>query len=1026
MSNHHIQGLFIALTICFIAVHPANSQTAKQMFSNSGIWQDYGMPLSNKNFPKIRGRLVNVNWSEIETAPNTWDWTIFDSDINQHVIDSLPIILLVYTGMNAPGWIYSNGVPKVLETDSSGNTNTYSPYYLDEDYNVYFKRMITNVRQHIQTLASSVKTKIIGIQGCYGSTGDQIAYKGAVPDNYAITSNQFDSLFKVFSIYYYTEYKDSLLKKDSALKIRLLSNPYYADSSQLYWLLKNCPGGWTKCGTFAKGAQLNFEFDKNEWLYDVLNKPSNGQYVHGRSEVIGAHLSSGWWTKNQYKQMFAIMCSCIYWGLDWPNETSDFIQNSKFDSAFAFFNKYAGQKVAGTATNALCALKDALDASDSERFPASQYGIIDRYNTARYSNIYNSFIPYGAKLEDISVLTGSEYANLSASGTNDVGWHLLPGNYERFLHQINPNATSAGFWNIDEAHNDVMYGRFGRGFDIANNKTALYFDVEDNFFRNAPLNSAYPITIEITYYDNGKGSWQLYHDAQGNSNKLAATVTCTNSGTWKKRTVTLNDAYCGNKSVYGSDFYIKNAGNENVIFSTVELSRKEQPDAGLITTALPAFDTVCINTETTPKCFVINGASLNGTQVKVNALSGYLFSTNSTGPFTSTLLLNDYGSAINETVYVKQVTSTAGDFTGSISVAGGGSKVAAVKTISVVQNTSPELNAFVSMQTCYNQKDGYIDLQPSNGKGPYKYKWTNDMQQLWTDSSEDVNGLIQANYKVVVNSSRGCSTSKTFAITQPEKIVVSAVEDSSILCKGGSTTVTVIATGGTPPYIGTGVISVKSGNRSFPVTDVNNCKGQTNLIIDNGTISAPPKPDGINGPSYASKQQANLVYSVQKPNNSYVYTWGVPADAIITSGQFTKSITVKWGLLTGNVTVKAANNCDSSNSISKKVMISNNLDDENANFISASADIFTTGPQMQVTPNPVSTVATLKINAQQAYNCSVQITDVQGKSLISQSLNIFSGANFLHFDITNFEKGVYFITLTGQNNRPKTLKILKQ
>ena len=250
-----------------------------------------------------------------------------------------------------------------------------------------------------------------------------------------------------------------------------------------------------------------------------MNKPFNGQYVQARCEGNGSQLSAGWWTKNQYKEMFAIMCYCIYWGLDWPNEKAEFLQNSKFDSAFSFFNKYAGQKVAGTATNALCALKDALDASDSERFSSSQYGAAERFNTQRYKNIYNSFSAYGAKLEDVSVVTGSEYANLNASGTNDVGWLLLPGNYERFLHQINANATSAGYWNIDDAHNDVMYGRFGRGFDIANNKTALYFDVEDNFFRNAPLNAAYPVTIEITYYDNGRGSWQLIYDSEKTATK---------------------------------------------------------------------------------------------------------------------------------------------------------------------------------------------------------------------------------------------------------------------------------------------------------------------------------------------------------------------------------------------------------------------------------------------------------------------------------------------------------------------------
>src|SRR6478735_5170749 len=981
MSNHHIQGLFIALTICFIAVHPANSQTAKQMFSNSGIWQDYGMPLSNKNFPKIRGRLVNVNWSEIETAPNTWDWTIFDSDINQHVIDSLPIILLVYTGMNAPDWIFSNGVPKVIETDSAGNTNTYSPYYLDEDYNVYFKRMITNVRQHIQTLPSSVKTKIIGIQGCYGSTGDQIAYKGAVPDNYAITFNQFDSLFKVFSIYYYTEYKDSLQKKDSTLKIRLLSNPYYMDSLQLYWLLKNCPGGWVKCGTFAKGAQLNFEFDKNEWLYDVLNKPSNGQYVHARSEVIGAHLSSGWWTKNPYKQMFAIMCSCIYWGLDWPNETSDFIQNSKYDSAFAFFNKYAGQKVAGTATNALCALKDALDASDSERFPASQYGTTDRYNTARYSNIYNSFSPYGAKLEDISVATGSEYAGLSASGTNDVGWHLLPGNYERFLHQINPNATSAGFWNIDDEHKDVMYGRFGRGFDIANNKNALYFDVEDNFFRNKPLNSAYPITIEITYYDDGKGSWQLYYDAKSTSNKLAATVTCTNSGTWKKRTITLSDAYFANRSTKGADFYIKNAGNENVIFSTVELSRKEQSDEGLITTALEPFDAVCVNAETSPKSFVINGASLSGAPILVGPLNGFKFSTSSTGAYTNYLMLQNYGSDINTTIYVKQNTIAEGDFSGNIPVYGGGSPFITVKANSVISNTNPALDAALSLVSCSNKKDGAIDLKPQNGKKPFNYRWTNDIQKFWSDTTEDISDLQPGTYTVVVNSGPGCSTSKSFTITQPQPLTVSVSADSSIQCKGGTTTVTVTATGGTRPYDGTGVFSAGSGFENYEVTDASGCYEKQGLSVPNGTKTEPSKPDGIDGPTSVSILEANLKYSVENPDNSYTYTWTVPDDAVITSGQFTRSITVIWGLEQGDVSVTAANDCGESKPVSQKVKILKNLTDDINSSMMANNNSINKGEsnkEMTLMPNPVTSTATLSFYAEKNYAYSIKITDMKG------------------------------------------------
>jgi hypothetical protein len=1025
MGNHHIKGFFITLAICFITIYPGRSQTAKQVFSNTGIWQDYGMPLNAKNYKEFNGRLVNVNWSEIETAPNKWDWSVFDSDINQHIADNMPVIILVYTGMNAPNWIFSNGVPKVIETASDGSTDTYSPYYLDDDYNVYFKRMVTTVRQHIQTLSSSVRSKIIGIQACFGSTGDQIAYKGTVPDKYAITTEQFDSLFKVYSTYYYNEYKNL------TPKISLLSNPSYGDSVQLYWLLKNCPGGWIKCGTFAKGSQLNFELEKNSWLYDVMNKPSSSEYVQARCEVMGSQLTSGWWTKNQYKEMFAIMCYCIYWGLDWPNETSDFIQNSKYDSAFAFFNKYAGQKVAGTATNALCALKDALDASDSERFPASQYGTTDRYNTTRYKNIYNSFSAYGAKLEDISVVTGSEYSSLSASGTNDVGWRLLPGNYERFLHQINPNATSAGYWNIDDEHKDVMYGRFGRGFDIANNKNALYFDVEDNFFRNKPLNSAYPITVEITYYDDGKGSWQLYYDAKSTSNKLAATITCTNSGTWKKRTITLSDAYFDNRSTKGADFYIKNAGSENVIFSTVELSRKEQSDEGLITTALEPFDSVCVNTETTTaKSFVINGASLNGTPILVGPLNGFKFSTSGTGAFANSLTFSDYGSAINTTVYVKQNTVTTGDFSGNIPVSGGGSASVSVKAISVISNTNPALDAALSLVSCTNKKDGAIDLKPQNGKRPFKYQWTNDIQKFWSDTTEDISDLQPGTYTVVVNSGPGCSTSKAYRITQPEPLSMSVSADSAIKCNGGTTTVSVTATGGTKPYTGTGIFTVGNGFRNYPVSDANGCSVQQGLSVPNGTKSAPSKPDGINGPTLVSILQANLGYSVKNPNSSYKYTWTVPDGASIVSGQYTKSITVLWGLTAGNVTVKASNDCGESGMISQKVSIRSGLTNGGvsnamvANNVAISNN--ESNKEMVLLPNPVTTVGTLSFHADKSYTYNFKITDVKGRVLMAKNGMASPGTNLVKFDASQFAAGVYLIGLLNNNGEYKTVRLIKQ
>jgi hypothetical protein len=162
---------------------------------------------------------------------------------------------------------------------------------------------------------------------------------------------------------------------------------------------------------------------------------------------------------------------------------------------------------------------------------------------------------------------------LNAKGTNDVGWRIFPANYERYLHQLTPNQTSVGYWNIKSADANSMYGRFARGFDVAHNKNAFNFDVDDAFLNNAPLNGNYPVTIEITYLDNGGGSWQLYYDAKNGTDKASIEVTCGSTNKWKKATVTLPDVYFGNRGQSGSDFSIRSTNNKDVIFSVVELSR---------------------------------------------------------------------------------------------------------------------------------------------------------------------------------------------------------------------------------------------------------------------------------------------------------------------------------------------------------------------------------------------------------------------------------------------------------------------
>jgi hypothetical protein len=955
MSNQ-TKRHFIAL-LFLIAFTTVKGQTNK-ISANDGIWQDYGPNVSASTYPEIHGRLVNINWSDIETSNNTWKWTTFDSDVNAHIADNMPVIILVYTGPGAPDWIYYNGttgIPKVIAKNNAGDSVAYSPYYLDSNYNRYFKRMITNVRQHIQSYPSSTKNLIIAMQGCYGSTGDQITYKGTVAPQYQITSGQFDSLFKVYSLYYYNEYKNNIPS------IRLLSNPSPTDSSQTNWLMNNCPGGWIKCGTFAKGSQINMESDKQKWMYNILNQPQNGQFVMARSEVVGPHLSAGWWTKNHYKEMFGIMCYSIYWGLDWPNETADFIKDPKYDSTFAFFNKYAGQKIPGLATNAVCALKDALDASDSTRFPSSIYGAVTQ-DSVRYKKIYNDYRSYGAKLEDVSAVLNNDLGCLTATGTNDVGWHLLPDNYERYLHQINADSTSAGYWNVNSSDSNSMYGRYARGFDTAHKKNALYFDVDDNFLRNAPLNGAYPVTIEITYLDSGKGSWRLFYDAVGNNNKGSVKVTDSSTNAWKKCKVVLSDANFGNKSINGSDFYIKNVSNpnQNVIFSVIELSRTQLADSGFITTALDSFDTVGINSIIPPHSFVLHAANLDSTKVQIGPLNNCSFSTSATGNFTSSFILSNHGKTINQTIYVKINTTKAVTIFDSIPITGGGKKKAIVYVNGTVVNSSPVLNAVVTNLTCHNSKNGSIDLQPTGGMDSltFVYKWTKDSSK-WSATTQDIDSLQPGNYTVVINSDYGCSTSKTFIIN-----------NSSLY----------------PP-----ITPRIRGPQNVT-------SQQTGIIYYVANVDT--------SSNYSWNISGGSITSKNSRGDSIIVTWGTSDGSI--------SVSASNGCANSDlVTLYVALNTGLRNN-------------SNLNMSGITANKLPADNAITLMPNPVRDVATVQFSTATSEAYSIMISDMNGRLLATRKKMSLPGINLEKFDVSNFSAGVYFITLIEQTGEKRTARMIKQ
>jgi hypothetical protein len=90
-------------------------------------------------------------------------------------------------------------------------------------------------------------------------------------------------------------------------------------------------------------------------------------------------------------------------------------------------------------------------------------------------------------------------------------------------------------------------------------------------------------------------------------------------------------------------------------------------------------------------------------------------------------------------------------------------------------------------------------------------------------------------YTFTVTDANGCTESATVTISQPASALIASASAAPILCFGGSSTVTVSATGGTPPYTGTGTFSRSAGTYTFTVTDANGCSATSTAI----TITQP-------------------------------------------------------------------------------------------------------------------------------------------------------------------------------------------
>jgi hypothetical protein len=238
---------------------------------------------------------------------------------------------------------------------------------------------------------------------------------------------------------------------------------------------------------------------------------------------------------------------------------------------FKMYNRYSQQVYPTTATTAFSIFHEGLNSADTVKFPVATYGTANRGNLLRYQNICNDPIYYnrGARIEDPNNVTEGQVAQReNQQFYNDAGWEICEGNIERFMTQINPDATSIGLFRVRGplTSTSSKYDRFARSFESSTGKNTMYFKLHNEL----PATNK-NLKFTIIWLDKTAGStWAFKYK---NSSGLQ-TIPFTGNGTnqWKTEIFNIIDGIMNQGGVNGSDFMLVNTDAVDDIFNGIEMN----------------------------------------------------------------------------------------------------------------------------------------------------------------------------------------------------------------------------------------------------------------------------------------------------------------------------------------------------------------------------------------------------------------------------------------------------------------------
>ncbi len=324
------------------------------------------------------------------------------------------------------------------------------------------------------------------------------------------------------------------------------------------------------------------------------------------------------------------------------------------------------------------------------------------------------------------------------------------------------------------------------------------------------------------------------------------------------KTVTLTELTVADGATFYVEFFgdrgASTGSSQGVSIDDFRLEATLAATPQLSAGALTSFGVICINTTSTERSFAVNGTNLTNDDVTVVAPTGYGISTQSGGPYTSSLLFSPVLGEVSEAVYIVFQPVAPQLYSGNVVISGGGADPinVAVSGGGLTSNPSVSITSDAGANVCAGETVTFTATPTSGGSDPV-YQWKVNGSDVGTNSATYTTNSLLNGDEVTCEmiSNEQCADGTPVVsnaieiniVTEITPTITISSDAGTVTCEGTEVTFTATITdGGSNPMYQWRVSGIDAGTNSatFTTTTLNNgdvvtCLLTSNAACTNGT-----------------------------------------------------------------------------------------------------------------------------------------------------------------------------------------------